>query len=259
MDPLTLIILAIIVYLLFGHSGISVGGQLFGGQSYSNLPAQGTRYGESPEVAQQLGIEVSTSKQALSAGLSAASSALKAVGAASSAIKAVPVVGAVIGGLIDVFAAQSQKRAQQATDENSAVAAAVPGWDQSISTIVRYYNAGQLTAQNVRDAIDAVWQNYWNETGPRIQPGRNGCQSGQVVQASTQTFCGGKTYGAACCVGYDDLKNSNNNLKAALSQTENTGKPANAYILPVFASKYGGINRPGYTLTLTKPTGLFRV
>jgi hypothetical protein len=259
MEPLTLIILAIIAYLIFGRSGLTIGGQIFGPGTSSNIPAQGQVVSASPIVGQQLQAEYSSAQAGVSAGVSTASSALRAVGAAGGLVKAVPVVGAIIGGLIDAFAAASAKRASQARDENSAVAAAVPGWDQAMAQIAQYYNSGQLSATDVNNAVDAIWQNFWNETGPRIQPGRDGCQSGKVVQAPTQTFCGGKTYGAACCVGYDDLKNSNNNVKNAVKQTENTGAPANAYILPVFASKYGGINRPGYTLTFKKSQPLFRL
>lgn len=134
------------------------------------------------------------------------------------------------------------------------MAQAVPGWDQAVTQIVNAYNNGQLTAAQVGQAIDAIWQNYWSEVGPQIQPGRNGCQSGQVTQPSTVSFCGGTTYGAACCVGYDDLKNSNNNMKFAVQQADNTGKPTPAAILAVFASKYGGINRPAYTVTFIRPS-----
>ena len=92
--------------------------------------------------------------------------------------------------------------------------------------------------------------NFWNEVGPQIQPGRNACKSGTVVQnKSGPSYCGTSGYGAACCVGYDDLDNSNINMKYAVNHAANTGKATPASILPVFASKYGGINRPGYTVT----------
>ena len=259
MNAMVYIILAILAYLIFGRSGLTLGGQLFGGATSSNIPPTGQIAAPSPIVAQQLQSEYSSAQAGVSAGVSATTSALTALNATSGLVKAVPVVGAIIGGLISAFAAASAKRASQARDENSAVAAAVPGWDQAMSQIAQAYNAGQISATDAGNAIDAIWQNYWNETGPRIQPNRDGCQSGKVVQAPTQTFCGGTTYGAACCVGYDDLKNSNVNAKNAIKQTENTGAAANAYILPVFASKYGGINRSGYTLTYKKPTSLFKL
>lgn len=176
---------------------------------------------------------------------------------ASNVASKVPVIGqaasAILSTLISVFAQASKKRAQEATSENTAVAAAVPAWDKNVATIANYYNTGQISASGVATALDAIWANYWSEVSPQIQPGRNGCQSGQVTQPAGVSFCGG-SYGAACCVGYDDLKNSNVNMKYAVSQADNTGKPTPAAILEVFASKYGGINRPAYTVTFIRPS-----
>jgi hypothetical protein len=189
----------------------------------------------------------------------------------SMALNAVPIVGPVLssvfsaisGGLLQASAA----RAKAAVNENSAVAAAVPGWDQGVRQVVAAYNAGQLTAAQVQQffAVPQVndatvpsgqgllWKNFWNECGPQIQSGRNGCQSGTVTQPNNASFCSG-SYGASCCVGYDDLKNSSVNLLRALAQAEaNPGRPFSASVLIVVASKYGGINRPAYTVTFQKP------
>jgi hypothetical protein len=180
---------------------------------------------------------------------------------ANLALNAVPVVGpalsAVASALTKAFAAASAKRAKLATDENSAVALAVPGWDQNITQMANAYNNGSINASQALAIIAAAWANYWAEVSPHIQPGRNACKSGTVVQDKKgPSFCQGG-YGAACCVGYDSIDNSNINMQNALKQTENTGKAASAIIVPVFASKYGGINRASYTVTFIRPSGLF--
>jgi hypothetical protein len=271
MDPLTLIIIIVFGYFLFSSGALSniFGGgigtvngpstplQVSGQSGQVNIPPQG--YVQPPDVQavvspiQSIGIASAGVKSGVQVAQSAIS-ALSTVGSTASAIgKALPIVGAAVAGILAVFQAESAKRAKQATSENSAVAAAVPGWDQNVTVIVNAYNSGQITAAQVSTAIDAIWKNYWSEVGPQIQPGRNGCQSGAVTQPSTVSFCGGSTYGAACCVGYDDLKNSNNNMKAAVASADKSGKPTPAIILPVFASKYGGINRPQYTVTFIRP------
>jgi hypothetical protein len=149
------------------------------------------------------------------------------VQASNTALNAIPVVGPAVAAVANVLTsslkAASAARAKQATTENAAVALAVPGWDQAIAQIVAAYNNGGLSAS----------------------------QTVTLTQPSGVSFCGGTTYGAACCVGYDDLKNSNNNMVYAVNQAANTGKPTPAVILAVFASKYGGINRPQYTVTFT--------
>lgn len=180
-----------------------------------------------------------------------------AVQASNVALNAIPVVGPAVAAVANVLTASlkaaSQQRAKQATTENAAVALAVPGWDQAIAQIVAAYNNGSLSAAQVSQLIAQAWANYWSEVGPKIQPGRNGCQSGAVTQPKGVSFCGGASYGAACCVGYDDLKNSNNNMNFAVNNAANTGKPTPAVILGVFASKYGGITRQQYTVMFTPP------
>jgi hypothetical protein len=190
----------------------------------------------------------------------------------SAALNFIPVAGpmlasafnAISGGLI----AASAKRAAAARSENAAVAAAVPGWDAGVRQVVAAYNAGQLTLAElyqfmaVPQSNDAslpstagvLWSNYWNETGPQIQAQRNGCQTGTVKQPTGVSFCSG-SYGASCCVGYDDLKNGAVYVMQAAKKAEaSPGVAVTSTQIPqVFGSKYGGINRPGYMVTLKKP------
>lgn len=192
--------------------------------------------------------------------------AFSAIQASNTALAAIPVVGPALSAVASVITksliAASQRRAQEATSENTAVAAAVPGWDQGVLQIQNAYNSGQISATQASSLVDVLWTNYWNECGPKVQPGRNGCQSGQMSKSQAdQQFPGMKqcsgSWGAACCVGYADLANGANSIKAALTQTENTGSPAVASIPAVYASKYGGTNRAAYTLTFTRPSTTF--
>jgi len=182
-----------------------------------------------------------------------------AISGVSKVLNAVPVVGTVLGSAFNAISgnllAASEQRRKLAINENSAVAAAVPGWDQAMTQIQLAYNNGTITATQAQQLVDAAWSNYWNEVSPVIQPGRNGCQSGSVTQIPSNTCAG--SWGAACCVGYANLLKGGQSIKAAIAATENSGKQAIASIPQVFASKYGGINRPGYTLTFIRPSSLF--
>ena len=190
---------------------------------------------------------------------------------AAVALNFVPIIGPALSAAFSVIAGglmkASAQRAAQARNENQAVGAAIPGWDAALNQVVANYNAGKIQAGDVEQFLAVpqvndstvvsgkglLWVNFWNEVGPQVQPGRNGCQSGAVTQPANVSFCGGKTYGAGCCVAYDDLKNSSVNVLRALNQTEASGQPVQAQIFAVVASKYGGINRPAYTVTLQKP------
>lgn len=250
---ITVYIIAILVgaFLLFKSNLLAS----FGGGSmstYNSAPPQAVASQASPFQASTF----QAAGQGVNAGLGVATQALQNAG--SSFAKAIPIIGIAAGVILDQLMAASAKRRQQAQSENQAVGAAIPGWDQAITQIVNGYNGGSLSAAQAKNYIDVIWQNYWSEVGPVIQPGRNGCQSGQVQQPQGVSFCGG-SYGAACCVGYDDLLNSGNNVKYALEQTDQNGKPMPASILPIFASKYGGVNRQGYTVTVARPAPTFAI
>lgn len=180
-----------------------------------------------------------------------------AINAGSSFAKAIPIAGAVIGAIIGVFAQQSAKRAAEARDENSAVAAAVPQWDQWIQQIVQAYNAGQITDADCETGFQAAMNAYWQICQPHVQPGRDGCFPNGVFWTEAQAAqnkagCSGNI-GAACCVAYADFWPSIDNMRTAVRLNWNSGKPTPAQILQVFPSKYGGIARPAYTVTFARP------
>jgi hypothetical protein len=197
--------------------------------------------------------------------IAVASGALAAGGAVAIAI---PVVGAAFAIVFGALMAAHEKRKAQAVNENRAVANAVPGWDSAMSQVVAAYNKGGLTLADVQKFLNVpqnndptlpsaqgiMWQNYWQEVGPVVQPGRNACHSGADVQPSTQSWCSG-SYGAGCCVAYDDLKNASVYALQAVAQAEaHPGQAFTSKQFPmVYASKYGGVNRPGYSVTFRKP------
>jgi hypothetical protein len=173
-----------------------------------------------------------------------------------------PVAGAAFKALTSVLLSASAARAKAAINENTAVAAAVPGWDQAIAQITATYNNGSISVAQAQQAYVLALTNYWAEVTPKIQSGRNGCNGGQSCPgspnpSSSQTtnegggnYCSG-SIGAACCVGCADLNLSTANLQWALSQNAKSGVSTNAFIQTVYASKYGGVNRAAYNVYFT--------
>jgi hypothetical protein len=181
----------------------------------------------------------------------------------------VPVIGPAISAAFSLLAgsliAASAARAKAATSENTAVARAVPGWDQAVAQIVAAYNAGNISAVQVDSLLSTIMANYWNEVTPQIQSGRNGCQGGATCPQSVapnsgsatattapSSYCSGDI-GAACCVGCADLQLSVDNMEWAVANANKTGQATTAFIQQVFASKYGGANRSSYLVTFVPP------
>ena len=181
-------------------------------------------------------------------------------------------VGAIVAGvtsLIGGLSAAHKLRMQEAQTENGAVVLGVQGWDQGVKQTVAAYNAGSITYNDALSMLATprtggfgkLWQFYWEEVGPKVQPQRNGCKSGTVQQDPSKSFCGGNSasagmaYGAGCCVGYDNLDVGSSYIVAALQQAEaNPGRSITSKTVPtVYSSKYGGVNRQGYSVTFRKP------
>lgn len=184
----------------------------------------------------------------------------------------VPIVGpalsAAYNAIFGSLMAASAKRAAQARNENSAVANEIPQWDAAVDQIATAYNNGSISADEAYQLLacpqtrqqgvnnypnGAVWLSYWRVVGPQVQPGRNACQSGNAPHQPPLTHCSGG-YGAGCCVAYDDLDNGQLYVVWAIQQAEQTGQAVTSKMIPtVYGSKYGGINRPGYSITVRKP------
>ena len=273
MNPLILIAGLFALYEVLTHPGILSGmgassstataPVIQGGQGYSFQ--QATDLGPSQTETTLIGTGIASgaalgTTAAVSGGLIAGGSALSI---------ALPGIGVVAAAIFGALMAASAKRAAEARSENAAVAKEIPQWDAGVRQIVAAYNSGQITMAEAAYGLGTprtgqqgvLWQAYWNVVGPQIQPGRNGCKSGTVDQGDV-SFCGGnaatvnsRTYGAACCVGYDNLDVGSLYLVTALKQADaNPGMPVTSKAVPtVYASKYGGINRPGYNVVFKKP------
>jgi hypothetical protein len=158
-----------------------------------------------PQTAQQVAASLASNTQQETAvasgiqqgGTSIANSTLNSLGASTAAV---PVVGAIFSILASSLIAASQKRAQEAKSENAAVATGVPAWDAAIAQVVAAYNNGSITNVQAQQLFTTIQSNYWNEVGPQIQPGRNGCNSGancppsQTPNSSTSINAGGNNY-----------------------------------------------------------------
>lgn len=207
-------------------------------------------------------------KTAASVGSAAASSAMGAasIGASVGAGAALGAATAGIGAAVAIFAAlwsAHELRAKQATDENSAMNIGVQGFDSDIRIINQQYNYGQIDRQTAIQALQMAEADYWKLVGPHIQPGRNGCQSGQSCPPHPVSCTG--SIGAACCVGCDPIDASLYWDGSPETDTAPPG-PGAIYVLmhgdgvsqvkDVIGSKYGGQTRRGYTLTWQSPGSL---
>lgn len=243
------------------------GGQPVSAPGYQYVAPSGAGVGPS-QGTMMIGSSVAMGSSLISTG--AIGSAIGLAGTTLGAV--IPVVGAAFAAIFSALMAASAKRAAEARSENSAVAKEIPQWDNAIDQIVLSYNGGSITADEAVRLLacpqtrqqglsqypnGAVWLSYWNVVAPQIQPGRNACQSGQAPHQPPLTHCGG-SYGAACCVGYDNLDNGQYYVAKAIVQAEQqAGVPVTSTQIPtVYASKYGGIDRPGYSVTVMKPASM---
>jgi hypothetical protein len=287
MEIIAIVAVGLLVYL-FGKGAI---GGISGVTSGVTTPA--TTQNNAALVNQNLNAGFATTQtiasSSISVGTSAVSTIAKSLGVAGPALSAIPIVGAAFAAVASILLAASKKRAQEATSENQAVDAALPAWDAAIQQAVQLFNNGSITQQQVglllgtprsmkyyNVPVGQCWQNFWNEVGPQVQPGRNGCKSGTVTQPGDNpptlpqgtSFCTGD-YGAGCCVAYGDMDNSMGNpnngdvqggtpgqmcvfgaLKAAVASP---GTPFVATILKIASSKYSTYSRAQYTVTFTAP------
>lgn len=269
-----LVIIALLVFLLIKGGALSSLG--VGGGAIAPPPAVAplTAAQISASIAQGTALTATEASQGIALaqqGTQAGLLASNLSGSTASEISsAIPIVGAAVSLVASVLIAQSQKRAKEAQNENQAVANGVPGWDAAVSQIVAGYNNGTLSVANVQALLATVMSNFWNETGPQIQPGRNGCNSGancadgetytaNAIRTGEGGFSGGPNLGgycsgnigAACCVGCVNLQLSADNMSWAVAQADRSGTATSAYVTPVDASKYGGVNRAAYTVIFT--------
>lgn len=159
-------------------------------------------------------------------------------------------VGLLIGIIGSLFAAHAA-RAAGAKNENEAVNAYLPAFDQALQTIFQQANAGQISVADAISACQSVMAQWWQNMAPyQTGPGRSDCSHGGTNCGCSDPYCKNKACTAGCCVGCFALMPSIQNCIAAFSSP--TG--GSAQILQVYGSGYGAKARSAYTLTYTPPT-----
>jgi hypothetical protein len=268
MDPITLILLLAVAYLLYSSGALAKFGlsNPMLPSAVPNPPAIIIPATVNPPAIAAQGVAVTAAVTQTGNAIYKAFGCNQAGQSGSPICEGIQIGTAIFSVLSSVFFSASAARAKAAKAENSAVAAALPGWDNAITAIATAFNAGGLTASQAQTLFAAQLTNYWTEVTPQIQKGRNGCNGGtscpgvpnpgssQVTNEGGNNYCSG-SIGAACCVGCADLNLSTSNLNWAVAYVEKTGLPMNAFVQVVFASKYGGVDRPAYNINFVPTPG----
>jgi hypothetical protein len=154
-----------------------------------------------------------------------------------------------------------------AKTENAAIPQVVSAFDADISEIVSAYNTGVATDQQVMQALVSVDNDITNYLKSGIVS--NGKFRPGTMWDATTGFAGkcNKNCTAGCCVYYGDLGPVLSLIAVAVSGQPihsqwGTNDPrwkgsvgnATIQVPKVFSSKYGGVDREGYTIVLKKPT-----
>lgn len=177
---------------------------------------------------------------------------MAAAAAAPALISGIAKAASSIAGAL--FAAHTA-RLKAAKTENAAVAQIIAPFDQDVQALAQLWNTGQVTpAQFIAycQQVDQATYNYM----------KNLVSKSGTAWSDTNGMAGkcDKTCTAACCVYYGDLGPV---LSGMITAAGGQGKwsandprisrqPGGTVIsVPeVFASKYGGIDRKGYTVTM---------
>ena len=153
-----------------------------------------------------------------------------------------------------LFAAHTARLAA-AKNENAAVAQIIAPFDQDVQQLAQLWNSGQVSpAQFIQfvQQVDTATYNYM----------KNLVSKSGTAWSDTNGMAGkcDKTCTAACCVYYGDLGPVLSGMIVAAGGQGKWGpndprisiQPGGTVITvpEVFASKYGGIDRKGYTVTL---------
>lgn len=176
--------------------------------------------------------------------------------AAPIAIKAGIQAISLIGGAL---LAAHTARLKAAQSENAAVATIIAPYDADIRNIVNAYNSGQASAAQCIAALQQMDQNIV----AYLKSGVKASGTAWSDATGSQGKCD-KTCTAGCCVYYGDLGPPLSLLQIAMGGSGNSlwqqndprwSEQPGGYVITVpqvFASKYGGTNRPSYTLQVLK-------
>lgn len=187
--------------------------------------------------------------------MAAAAPTLGASLATAGISSAIGIIGSIGGALLAAHTA----RLKAAQSENAAVATIIAPYDADIRNIVNAYNSGQATAAQCVAALQQMDQNIV----AYLKSGVKASGTAWSDATGSQGKCD-KTCTAGCCVYYGDLGPPLSLLQIAMGGGGNSlwqqndprfSEQPGGYVITVpqvFASKYGGTNRPSYTLQVLK-------
>lgn len=157
-------------------------------------------------------------------------------------------------GIVSGLLAQHSARLQGARTENAAIPQVVSAFDADIAQIVDAYNTGTDTVENCIQACAVVDSNIYSYL--RTLQNKPGTAWNDSVGMAGQC---NKQCTAACCVYFGDLGPVLSLMRYVMGDPSgNWGQSdprlhGNSIDVPtVFGSKYGGKNRTGYKITLSR-------
>jgi hypothetical protein len=170
---------------------------------------------------------------------------------AAIAVSGVQALSKIAGAL---FAAHTARLAA-AKSENAAVANIIAPFDQDVAQLVQIWNTGQADPATFINYVKEVDNNVYNYMKSLV--GRSG-----TAWSDSNGMAGkcDKTCTAACCVYFGDLGPVLSGMIQAAGGTGKWGpndpriqRTAGGTVISapkVFASKYGGVDRAGYSVTM---------
>ena len=164
---------------------------------------------------------------------------------------------------------QHSARLKNATNENAAIAPTVDAFDADLQAIVSAYNGGLADAPTCIQALQQLDLNLYNQ----MRSGTVGAGGGVLPGTAWDDGVGlsgqcNKSCTAGCCVYFNNyayvltlaqyaMGGSGGRWGAHWRPNDGHYHPtpngATIDVSQVYASKYGGINRPGYTITVQAP------
>jgi len=181
------------------------------------------------------------------------------------AVAAVPALTK-LGGVLAKFTVkellQHSLRLKNAKTENAAIPPVVAAYDADLNAIVNAYNSGQADPSTCITALQELDASIYNQLRSGTISGGGAPIPGTAWDDATG-FAGkcNRQCTAGCCVYFGDLGPPLSLAQIAMGgaggrwKTNDPRWKGNGTIqVPeVFASKYGGQDRPSYTIQITKP------
>jgi hypothetical protein len=171
---------------------------------------------------------------------------------------AIPLISQGVNAVSSLLLGQHTARLKNAQSENQAIPAVIQAFDADLTEIYQAYTGGHASASQciaaLRD-VDANIYAYLSQLGKSGKPG--------IAWSDVNGMAGkcDKTCTASCCIYFGDLGPALSDSSVALGGQKirgwGKGDPrlsgTTVKVPAVFASKYGGTNRAGYTLNWIAP------